>query len=41
MTSSFLIALREGMEAFLIIGIIISYLYKIKERKYIRYLWDY
>ncbi|MCL5070075.1 MAG: FTR1 family protein, partial [Actinobacteria bacterium] len=38
MTSSFLIALREGMEAFLIIGIIISYLYKIKERKYIKHV---
>ena len=38
MISSFLIALREGLEAFLIIGIIVSYLYKIKERKYIRYI---
>ena len=38
MISSFLIALREGLEAFLIIGIIISYLYKIKERKYVRHV---
>jgi high-affinity iron transporter len=38
MVSGFLIALREGLEAFLIIGIIISYLYKIKERKYIKHI---
>ncbi|MCL4416298.1 MAG: FTR1 family protein [Actinobacteria bacterium] len=38
MISSFLIALREGMEAFLIVGIIISYLYRIKEKKYIKHV---
>ncbi|MHB1337124.1 MAG: FTR1 family iron permease [Candidatus Humimicrobiaceae bacterium] len=36
MLSSFFIAFREGLEAFLIIGIIISYLFKIGEKRYIK-----
>ncbi|MCL4377679.1 MAG: FTR1 family protein [Actinobacteria bacterium] len=36
MLSSFFIAFREGLEAFLIIGIIISYLFKTGGRRYIR-----
>ncbi len=36
MLSSFLIAFREGLEAFLIVGIIVSYLFKIGEKKYIK-----
>ena len=38
MLSSFLIAFREGLEAFLIVGIIMSYLYKIGEKKYIKHV---
>jgi high-affinity iron transporter len=38
MLSSFFISFREGLEAFLIIGIIISYLYKISEKKYIKHV---
>jgi len=38
MLVSFFIAFREGLEAFLIIGIIISYLFKIEERRYIKYV---
>jgi len=38
MLSSFFISFREGLEAFLIIGIIISYLYKINEKKYIKHV---
>ena len=38
MLSSFFIAFREGLEAFLIIGIIISYLYKIGEIRYIKHV---
>jgi len=38
MLSSFFIAFREGLEAFLIIGIIISYLVKIREKKYVKYV---
>lgn len=38
MLASFLIAFREGLEAFLIIGIIISYLFKIGEKKYIKHV---
>ncbi len=38
MLSSFLIAFREGLEAFLIIGIIISYLFKIGEKRYIKHV---
>ncbi|MHB1274718.1 MAG: FTR1 family protein, partial [Candidatus Humimicrobiaceae bacterium] len=37
MLSSFFIAFREGLEAFLIVGIVISYLYKIEEKKYIKH----
>jgi high-affinity iron transporter len=36
MLTSFFISFREGLEAFLIIGIIISYLYKINEKRYIK-----
>lgn len=38
MLSSFFIAFREGLEAFLIVGIIISYLFKIGERRYIKHV---
>jgi len=38
MLSSFFIAFREGLEAFLIIGIIISYLIKIGEKKYVKHV---
>ncbi|MHB8279393.1 MAG: FTR1 family iron permease [Candidatus Humimicrobiaceae bacterium] len=38
MVSSFLIALREGLEAFLIVGIIISYLFKINQKRYIKHV---
>lgn len=38
MLSSFFIAFREGLEAFLVIGIIISYLVKIGENKYVKYV---
>jgi high-affinity iron transporter len=38
MLSSFFISFREGLEAFLIIGIIISYLYKINEKRYIQHV---
>lgn len=38
MLSSFFIAFREGLEAFLIIGIIISYLFRIGEKKYIKHV---
>jgi high-affinity iron transporter len=38
MISSLFISLREGLEAFLIIGIIISYLYKINAKKYIKHV---
>ncbi|MFC2159401.1 FTR1 family protein [Actinomycetota bacterium] len=36
MLSSFLIALREGLEAFLVLGIVISYLVKIGEKRYVK-----
>jgi len=38
LVSSFLIALREGLEAFLIVGIIISYLFKINQKRYIKHV---
>ena len=38
MFPSFLITFREGLEAFLIIGIIISYLVKIGESKYVKHV---
>ena len=38
MLSSFFIAFREGLEAFLLIGIIVSYLYKINEKRYIKHI---
>lgn len=38
MLSSFFIAFREGLEAFLIVGIIISYLFKISEKRYIKHV---
>ena len=38
MLSSFFISFREGLEAFLIIGIIISYLYKISEKRFIKHV---
>jgi len=36
--SSFFITFREGLEAFLIAGIIISYLFKSRQKKYIKYV---
>jgi len=38
MLSSLFIAFREGLEAFLIVGIIISYLFKIGEKRYIKHV---
>jgi len=38
LVSSFLIALREGLEAFLIVGILISYLFKINQKRYIKHV---
>ena len=38
MLSSFFIAFREGLEAFLIVGIIMSYLFKIGEKRYIKHV---
>jgi len=38
MLSSFFISFREGLEAFLIIGIIISYLFKINEKRFIKHV---
>jgi len=38
MLSSFFIAFREGLEAFLIVGITISYLFKISEKRYIKHV---
>lgn len=38
MLSSFFISFREGLEAFLIIGIVISYLYKTGERSFIKHV---
>ncbi|MBM3711931.1 MAG: iron permease [Actinobacteria bacterium] len=38
MFSSFFITFREGLEAFLIAGIIISYLFKSRQKKYIKYV---
>jgi high-affinity iron transporter len=38
MLSSFFISFREGLEAFLIVGIIISYLFKIGEKRYIKHV---
>ena len=39
MLSSFLITFREGFEAFLVIGIIVTYLFKIGQKKYIRHVF--
>lgn len=39
MGASFLITLREGIEAALIIGIILGYLSKVNESKHARYVW--
>jgi len=39
MLSSFLITFREGLEAFLIVGIIITYLFKIGQKRYIRHVF--
>ena len=38
MLASFFISFREGLEAFLIIGIIISYLFKINEKRFIKHV---
>ncbi|MFQ6617078.1 MAG: FTR1 family protein, partial [Fidelibacterota bacterium] len=39
MLASVLITLREGMEAFLIIGILLGYLKKINQAKFNKYIW--
>ncbi len=39
MLASFLITFREGLEAFLIVGIILSYLGKLQARKYTKYIY--
>ncbi len=38
MLTSFLITFREGLEAFLIVGIIITYLFKIGQKRYIKHV---
>ncbi len=39
MLASFLITFREGLEAFLIVGIILSYLGKLKVPQYNKYIY--
>ena len=39
MISSFIIALREGLEAALIVGILIAYVVKIDKRESLKYIW--
>ena len=39
MLASILITLREGMEAFLIVGILLGYLKKINQRAFSKYIW--
>ena len=39
MLASFLITFREGLEAFLIVGIILSYLGKIDAKRYNKYIY--
>jgi len=39
MLASFLITFREGLEAFLIVGIILSYLGKLQARRYNKYIY--
>lgn len=39
MLNSFIIALREGLEAALIVGILISYTIKLRQRRLLQYIW--
>lgn len=39
MLAGILITIREGLEAFLIVGILLGYLAKLNQRKYSRYVW--
>ncbi len=39
MFASFLITLREGLEAFLLVGIALSYLAKLNARHYNKYIY--
>src|SRR5574340_1484963 len=39
MSSAFLLALREGLEAALIVGIVLGALRKLDEMRHVRYVW--
>jgi len=39
MIAGILITIREGLEAFLVIGILLGYLTKINQKKYFKHVW--